>query len=181
MYRIIIWSLIILVAVAIGAFAFIIISDSKKVAEVEKSRVIVEDPYEVEASVDEPKARDEDLNPFCEKVSLEDLSDTEYRNYIHEMSHQKVIADQKWGFYEITTERIDWLLDGLEQAELTDRKIYRDILQRWKEGNFTKVDQDHNAVWALKNGTVGKATGILSPKQEENYISKSKKKKNYCH
>nr|WP_238482656.1 DUF6241 domain-containing protein [Lederbergia galactosidilytica] len=90
------------------------------------------------------------------------------------MSHQKIIADEKWGFYEITPERIDWLLHGLKQTDFKSASLYKDILERWKEGDFSKVDKDHNAIWQLQGGTIGKATGILSPEEEETFLQETK-------
>lgn len=48
-------------------------------------------------------------------------------DYIHGMKHQKVIAEAKWFFYEITSERIDWLLDTVEQKDFAKKKVYEDI------------------------------------------------------
>lgn len=115
----------------------------------------------------------EGKNPFGQKKDLESLTDRDYREYIHGMSHQKVKADQKWGFYEINSTRIQWLLDGLEVAEtqLTNPDIYRNILERWNNGDFSKADEDHNTIWKLQGGTIGAADGILSPEEEQTYIN----------
>ena len=57
---------------------------------------------------------DEGKNLFGHHRSIEALTDEDYREYIHGMSHQKIKADQIWGFYHINEARIQWLLDGLE-------------------------------------------------------------------
>lgn len=113
------------------------------------------------------------LNPFGEKVALNALTDEDYREYIHGMSHQKVVAEKKWGFYEIHPERIEWLLQGLnEDNQLNSAEQYEDILKRWKNEDFSQVDKDHNTIWNLQGGTVGKATGILEQAEEQAYIEK---------
>ncbi|WP_353733607.1 DUF6241 domain-containing protein [Rossellomorea vietnamensis] len=28
------------------------------------------------------------------------------------------------------------------------------MLEKWQEGNFTKVEHEHNEVWSLQGGTV---------------------------
>jgi len=92
--------------------------------------------------------------------------------YIHRMSHQKVRAEEKWGFYLITDERIEWLLDAVKQNK--DHLMYGDeyleILTRWSESDFSKVVEEHNWVWKIQGGTdeKEKATGILSEKKNEN-------------
>lgn len=111
------------------------------------------------------------LNPFGEKKDLGELNDKDYQEYIHGMSHQKVKADEKWGFFEITEDRINWLLEGLSEVELSNEEVYRDILTRWSIGDFSRVDVNHNTVWEMQNGTIGKATGILSEAEEEAYIN----------
>lgn len=80
------------------------------------------------------------VNPFREEYNPEQLTDRHYQDYIHKMSHQKVIADTKWGFYRITDERIDWLLESLDITYdfLKDGKIYREILTRWKNEDFSR-------------------------------------------
>jgi hypothetical protein len=86
------------------------------------------------------------------------------------MSHQKVKAKQKWGFYQITPERIIWLLEGLDLVEVQYEKIYWEILEKWAQEDFSTADEDHNTIWQLQGGTIGEATGVLSPEEEKVYI-----------
>lgn len=117
--------------------------------------------------------KEEGKNPFGIKQKKENLTDEHYRDYIHGMSHQKVKADRKWGFYEIVPERIEWLLDGLDEADnLQNEKEYREILKKWNDGDFSEAHIDHNVIWKMQNGTVGRATGLLSPEEEEKYMEK---------
>ena len=114
--------------------------------------------------------KEKGLNPFGQQTTLEQLTDTDYQEYIHGMSHQKVQAEQKWGFYHINSERIDWLLDGLNNTELSHSNVYRQILEKWANGDFQTADNDHNAIWELQGGTIGRATGVLSSEEEKKYI-----------
>lgn len=114
---------------------------------------------------------EEGLNPFGEEIALKELTDDNIQEYIHGMSHQKVIAEKKWGFYELIPERVEWLLKGVEESsDLRHADTYEAILKKWKEGDFSTVDEDHNKIWNLQGGTVGKATGILSEEEEKAYI-----------
>ncbi|WP_102026587.1 DUF6241 domain-containing protein [Salirhabdus sp. Marseille-P4669] len=110
------------------------------------------------------------LNPFGTKVAMEQLDDAHYQEYIHGMSHQKVRAEKKWGFYELHPRRVEWLLEGLEKVDLQHEQVYRNILEKWAQGDFSEVDRDHNAIWSIQGGTVGRATGILSTAEEQEYI-----------
>ena len=110
------------------------------------------------------------LNPFGQQTSIEELTDTDYQEYIHGMSHQKVKAEQKWGFYQINSERIDWLLDGLNNTNLSHANVYQQILEKWANGDYQSADDDHNTIWELQGGTIGRATGVLSSEEEKQYI-----------
>lgn len=114
-------------------------------------------------------------NPFGNKIEPQEIEEINVLNYIHWMSHQKVNAENKWGFYEITDERIDWLLDALDQTGHTilNNEDYKEILTRWKNDDFTNIVDDHNYVWGIQGGTdekSGKATGVLNEEQEQKYI-----------
>ncbi|WP_052345890.1 DUF6241 domain-containing protein [Paucisalibacillus sp. EB02] len=119
----------------------------------------------------------EGVNPFGDVVSKNGLTRKIVLEYIHYMSHQKVDAYAKWGFFEMTEERINWLHDavsknnnkiGLTKAELA-------IIDRWAEGDFTNIVYDHNLVHKEASSERvavdgGVATGVLSSEEEQAYI-----------
>ncbi|MBY7144754.1 hypothetical protein KFZ56_17175 [Virgibacillus sp. NKC19-3] len=116
-------------------------------------------------------------NPFGGYIQQKDLTDKNFNDYIHYMSHQKIDADSKWGFYQITDERIDWLLEGLAKTlvNLEEEEKFKTILERWKEDDFSQIDKDHNLVYESRGEpTTGKATGILSETEERKYIQNTK-------
>ena len=93
---------------------------------------------------------------------------------IQQMAHQKVIADEKEYSIMITPKRIDTVLQMVEENkdkyEHSDK--YLDILKRWKQGDFTTVDYDHNVVMDIQGGKLieGKARGTATEEQEIHYI-----------
>ncbi|MFK4998628.1 DUF6241 domain-containing protein [Bacillus sp. N9] len=99
---------------------------------------------------------------------------TEYavQEAIHAMSHQKVKADEKWGFLPLTQDRVKRLIEVVEknEKEYKHSNLYLDILRRWEKHDFSSVDKDHNAIWELQGGTIGKAYGILSVEEEKAFI-----------
>lgn len=115
--------------------------------------------------------KEQGLNPFGEETEQQDLTDKHFQEYIHGMSHQKVRANKKWGFYKITEERITWLMEGLEKIDVAHEEVYESILTKWEKGDFSTADDDHNAIWNLQGGTIGKATGILTPEEEQAYLN----------
>lgn len=116
------------------------------------------------------------LNPFGDDKEIADLTNEDYANYIHGMSHQKVRATDKWVNYEMTDERIAWLLEGLEKSEVSDADAYRLILNKWIKGDFTHADLDHNTVWWILDGSIGEATGLLTKTEEEKFIEENYRK-----
>jgi hypothetical protein len=107
-------------------------------------------------------------NPFGGKNSS--MTEDEVLNYMHGMSHQKVEAEEKWLHFEMTNERIQFLIGVVESGRYENSDLYLDILNRWAEGDFLKADKDHNAIWNLQGGTIGKATGVLSTEEEKQYL-----------
>ncbi|WP_421381973.1 DUF6241 domain-containing protein [Bacillus salacetis] len=108
-------------------------------------------------------------NPFGEPF-ISPIKEDIMQQYIHALSHQKVEAEKKWSFYEITDDRILYLLNELDYGDYTYKETYREILNRWYQKDFSEADRDHNRIWSLLGGTVGKAEGVLSKKEEKQFI-----------
>jgi len=92
------------------------------------------------------------------------LLEEQVQTIIHSMSHEKVIAEHKFGLISMAPERIVRLIDVIETNynEYEHSDLYLDILNRWNAGDFTVADKDHNAIWELQGGGVGEATGVLN-------------------
>jgi len=111
--------------------------------------------------IDEWKSGDE---PFVDNLVEEVLQ---------QMSHQKIIADEKESSIMITPERIDTLLQMVEENKdvYEHNEQYLDLLNRWKLGDFSSIDQDHNDMWYLQGSKQsGIAYGIATKEQEIDYI-----------
>ncbi|MGG1676404.1 DUF6241 domain-containing protein [Neobacillus sp. NRS-1170] len=107
------------------------------------------------------------------------MSENDMRDVIHQMSHQKVVADKKWGAIPLTNKRVNRLLEVVKenQANYINTDVYYGILKRWAKGDFSRADEDHNAIWSLQKGTVGKADGLASSKEERDFIEENFKVK----
>jgi hypothetical protein len=44
------------------------------------------------------------------------------------------------------------------------------IITDWLNNDFSNIVAEHNAIWKMKDGSVGKAYGILSPSEEQALI-----------
>ncbi|MBS4199191.1 hypothetical protein KHA93_05920 [Bacillus sp. FJAT-49732] len=174
MIKKIMWGLGILVAGFFIYFGYTIYKDMSTIAEERENPVIEDEVITDENITDEDiEITETEKNPFGQSLSIEEVEDDDILRYIHLMSHQKVKSQEKWGgFYLITDERIDWLIEAVEldNMKLKYKKVYFDILERWKKGDFSRIDKDHNVVWGFQGGNVGAAEGIMDPEEEKAFI-----------
>lgn len=122
-----------------------------------------------EAEGDEPETY---LNPFTHTQRPNEVTADMTRRYILGVAKQKVHADLKTWFFEMTPERVHWLLDAVEEHEdYVDQDLYVDILTRWDADDFSQAVHDHNAVWTLLDGDVGRADRVATPEEEAAYLA----------
>lgn len=111
-----------------------------------------------------------------EKSDDKTISYNEYEvvNLIHQMSNSiiKPADGKKYGVIEITPEKIDMVLNSLQNINNEGARNYlENELTKWKEGNFSNGVQVHNYVWHMLDGQIGIASSL-----DEDAISKTKKK-----
>ncbi|MBP1745347.1 MAG: hypothetical protein H6Q58_2325 [Firmicutes bacterium] len=84
---------------------------------------------------------------------------------IHLMSNSLIEAEDglKWGEENVDKTNIDKVIRMLDQAPVnTKTKKLRQIVERWQQGDFSQIVDDHNFVWDLLGGTVGRASSADS-------------------
>ena len=142
-------------------------SDEVEITE-EENTVLVEEP------VEEPIEVDEDALSKVEEEFPLSMGEVRVQNAIHHMSHAFVWAAEKRGHLEPTQERIDRLLVVVKEnsEKYKHAKLYEEILTRWQAGDFSKAVSDHNAIWALQSGEVGKALRLFTEKERREYAEK---------
>ncbi|RWR12169.1 DUF6241 domain-containing protein [Siminovitchia fortis] len=105
------------------------------------------------------------------KVDLDENStQEEVIDVMHKMTHQKVRAEQKWGAIPMIPETINDVYEIVSKSSFERKESLLEILERWKNGDFSKADEDHNYFWTYQGGTVGKAYGIMSKNEEAEFI-----------
>lgn len=100
-------------------------------------------------------------------------SEYKFQQTLHEMTHQKVYATEKWGSEQITDEKINEMLAILEKEEFENEDFYHEVLTAWKEGDFSNAVEAHNEIWKWQGGTIGKAQRLLTAEEEREYIEKN--------
>lgn len=114
----------------------------------------------------------ESFNEDVEVPKYEDFTDYELKKEVHGMTHQKVKASEKWYYSQITVNKVKALYEEIKNRDFEDPKLKQILLQieTWLEGDFTNVVSVHNQIWEYDNGTIGKASGYLSPEEEKEFI-----------
>ena len=108
------------------------------------------------------------------EISLEDTdSKHSILATLHKMTHQKVAAGEKWGAVEMTDENIQKALDAVKTMNHVESDEIIEMVERWQQGDFSRIDDDHNFIWKLQGGSIGKAYGIMTEEQEKEFIQKN--------
>jgi len=95
-------------------------------------------------------------------------SENELLEILHKMTHQKVRAQKKWGFIQMTEVNLIAVKEVLEENPIFNENINMlEMVSTWLNNEFTNIVADHNLLWGEKEGTVGKAYGRLSQAEEE--------------
>lgn len=86
---------------------------------------------------------------------------------LHNMTHQKVRSEEKWGFVHINEVNLLAVKEVLQKNTAFNQNIdMLAIVTDWLHNDFSNIVAEHNSIWKMRNGSVGKAYGILSPAEE---------------
>ena len=113
--------------------------------------------------------------PVSSKVTAEyeTMGEEELIQEVHNMTHQKVEANKKWGASEITADKVQKIYEVIQTKDFkksSNRKMLLDILEPWTRKDFTNAVSAHNRIWAYQKGNIGEATRLLTPQEELEYI-----------
>lgn len=100
----------------------------------------------------------------------DDASEQDLLAMMHKMTHQKVIASEKWGLIRMNDASIAKAKQILLNSNYNSKENLLKIVEKWEKDDFGQVDEDHNYIWNLQGGSIGRAMGILSEQQEEEFI-----------
>lgn len=132
------------------------------------------------AEVQQPVAQNESCVMECEQAAhvggitlVIDTVATEQQAlaYMHKMTHQKVRAEKKWGAVPMNEANITAVTQAVEASNWSCKDVLLPILRRWQTADFSQADEDHNTIWQLQGGVVGKAYGLLTTEEEAQFIA----------
>jgi len=84
----------------------------------------------------------------------------------------KTNDDNKMGNTQITQAKVDRLLEiaKLNIKNYDNGDVYIKILERWSVDDFSNAVEDHNEIWEMQDGEVGKAIRLLTSEEEQAHI-----------
>lgn len=154
------------VLLAAGAYYFFL-QNSSGAGEISKVADEIEEREGQEVAAEKPEAEEDEA----------DMEEIRLQITLHQMTHQKIIADKKKGAIEMTPDNIDDLLTivkaNKDHYEHSD--FYETTLTAWQQGDFSNAVHVHNTIWDWQGGTVGRATGLMSAEQEQDFVEENYK------
>jgi hypothetical protein len=98
-------------------------------------------------------------------------TEKEFLEIFHKMTHQKVRSEEKWGFIQMSEVNLLAVKEVLQDNPDFNKNIgMLTIVNNWLKNDFSGIVAEHNQIWKLREGTVGKAYGILSPAEEDELV-----------
>lgn len=159
--------IVVILALGVGIYYFNNFLNQPSEEEIAAAQEQIEKEFTTSEN-DMPDDEKLDLN----KTFSDDMPEHRIQSIIHSMSHQKVKAEQKWGQYQITQERVARLLEvaKLNRDTYGEGEHYVNILTKLSTGDFSNAVLDHNFIWSLQGGNIGEATDLMTSVEEQKYI-----------
>ncbi|SDG75878.1 hypothetical protein SAMN04487975_101400 [Planococcus glaciei] len=130
-----------------------------------------EEPPAVSSSVQAPEVQPtEQTLEIVDTPFSAEMDEKKLQDHLHEMSHSKVYAADKWGQVRLITQaNIAELLAIVEASNFEKKTFYQNTLEDWQRGDFSNAVEVHNSIWTWHGGTVGKATRLMTEEEEQAY------------
>ncbi|MGH0564438.1 PRK06770 family protein [Bacillus cereus] len=107
---------------------------------------------------------------FMNLPVTESSTEDEVIKAMHHMTHQKVVATQKWGTIPMSKENAEKIRDIINNSNFEKKEELLAIAERWINRDFSKIVEDHNYFWTTQEGNVGKATGVMDVASEQTFV-----------
>lgn len=142
---------------------------------IQKEAAKGEEPQAASAEVQAPEVQQtEQTLEIVDTPFSAEMDEMELQEHLHEMSHSKVYAADKWGQVRLITQaNIAELLAIVEASNFEKKTFYQNTLEDWQRGDFSNAVEVHNSIWSWHGGTVGKATRLMTPEEEKTYLQRN--------
>ncbi|PEY23099.1 hypothetical protein CN340_19760 [Bacillus anthracis] len=119
-------------------------------------------------SVIQPKEQKDGV--FINLPITEDSQEYEVVRAMHHMTHQKIVAAQKWGSIPMSKKNAEKVRDLLKNSDFEQKEELLAIAERWVNRDFSIIVEDHNYFWDTQEGNIGRATGVMDPVAEQSFV-----------
>lgn len=107
---------------------------------------------------------------FINLPVTENSTEEEVIKAMHHMTHQKIVAEQKWGTIPMSKKNAEKVRDILKNSNFEKKEELLAIAERWVNRDFSKIVEDHNYFWDTQEGNIGRATGVMDPVAEQSFV-----------
>lgn len=156
MKKLIIGGLIIVVGICAGSFKVATNIMDGNAAKSKSPTVNVDKPQIAEANATSVLTKSVTDTVESEKAATR----IEIVTTMHEMANTLILAEDNkiWGRVTVTKETVSELLNILNNSKPFEEKdTFIATVKKWQNGDFANIVNDHNMVWKILKGTVGKA------------------------
>ncbi|KAB7704818.1 hypothetical protein F9802_16785 [Bacillus aerolatus] len=159
---------VVAIAVIVVSYVVIMVSDH---AQAEKAEELKK--YENKYIAFDEKQLEVNGDARTKIPNLIDGNEPQVTEVMHKMTHQKILAHEKWGAIEMTPDNVKKVKGHVLANDFKSEKFFIEILNKWESGNFSRVDKDHNALWNVQSGTIVAAAGLMTEEQEQQFIEEN--------
>lgn len=127
-----------------------------------------------ETKTTEQQSSEPPVESSTESQSMSALkSEEEILNAMHSMANTLIVPvdGQIWGKEKITKDKITGLISAINNCTSSHKEELIAILNKWNGGDFSTAVEDHNKVWKLLGGTIGKAASVNEDAVKETIAS----------
>ncbi|MER2174602.1 MAG: DUF6241 domain-containing protein [Carnobacterium sp.] len=144
----------------------------QNIEEVEVTESIQEESIESEAveSSESVESQPQESHPARdESVPFVEAEEAFIQN-MHDMTHQKVYAEDDHYDMEASIQGINGLLSILDLTNFEDENYYREVLTTWKEGDFSNAVEVHNKMVTDQGRPEDVAERLLTTEEEQEFV-----------
>lgn len=118
------------------------------------------DSKSIEQKVEETVTENTAPLTIDKDITQQDVDTEDIIEDMHKMANTITIATEEIGQITITRDMVEELIVRTQKCNNSKKAQLLAILTRWEQGDFSHAIDDHNYVWSLLEGDVGKAHSI---------------------
>ncbi|PEB74985.1 hypothetical protein COM89_15135 [Bacillus thuringiensis] len=137
---------------------------------------LADNPADKEVSAQIDKKEDQTIvgrevdGVFVDVYVTENSTESEVIIAMHQMTHQKVVAERKSGSIPMVQNNAKKLKEIINKSSFAKKNELLAIADRWVKKDFSKIVENHNYFSDAQEDSVCKATRAMDALEEQHYI-----------